>query len=74
MFHQLSSLVGFREFTGEPSGPLDITLEPVATLKGRVVDDDGQPLADVSLVIATSETVVRDNGAAESRDRRGRAG
>ena len=69
MFHQLSSnLVGFREFTGEPSGPLDITLEPGATLKGRVVDDDGQPLADVSLVIATSETVAHDNRAAESRE------
>ncbi len=53
VFYQHSRNLGsFLEFTGEPAAPLDITLQPCATLQGRVVDDGGQPLEEVSLVIS----------------------
>jgi beta-lactamase regulating signal transducer with metallopeptidase domain/protocatechuate 3,4-dioxygenase beta subunit len=66
-YHQSRNLVGFHEFTGEPSGPLEITLQPGATLKGRLVDDGGQPLEEVSLVISARQAMARENRAAESR-------
>ncbi|HEX4070775.1 MAG TPA: carboxypeptidase regulatory-like domain-containing protein, partial [Planctomycetaceae bacterium] len=67
-YHRSRNLVGYREFIGEPSGPLDITLEPAATLKGRLVDDGGQPLGDVSLVIAARQAVASENRSTESKE------
>ena len=69
VFYQHSrNLGGFLEFTGELGGPLDITLQPCATLQGRLVDDGGEPLGDVSLVVTASGAVADGNHAADSRE------
>ncbi|MBL8844000.1 MAG: carboxypeptidase regulatory-like domain-containing protein [Planctomycetes bacterium] len=39
---------------------LDVVLEPVSRLHGRVVDAKGQPVGDVSLTIAPSELAAED--------------
>ena len=66
---------GARDVAGRPIGiapdptlvadpvtePVLVTLQPVRTLRGRVVDDDGQPIADLPL------TLTRQHAAARAR-------
>jgi protocatechuate 3,4-dioxygenase beta subunit/beta-lactamase regulating signal transducer with metallopeptidase domain len=51
VFHQERNLVGYRDLSGEPPKDLAITLQPAATLVGRVLDaDDGNaPFPQVSI-------------------------
>ncbi len=35
------------EYNGDPSKPLTITLEPTATVRGRLVDEDGSPVKNI---------------------------
>lgn len=42
--------------------PLDVTLQPAGTARGRVVSPDGEPLAGVSVHIGTAHTTSEEDG------------
>jgi RNA polymerase sigma factor (sigma-70 family) len=47
--HPGKKLAGFVRLTGEEKGPVEVRLQPWATLSGRLVDADGRPQADVRI-------------------------
>jgi hypothetical protein len=44
--HDGKKLAGFVSLNGKETSPLDLRLQPTATVTGRVVDADGLPLKD----------------------------
>jgi protocatechuate 3,4-dioxygenase beta subunit len=44
------NLVALHQLTGEPPADLKITLRPGAKIKGRVLDQDGQPLENLAII------------------------
>ena len=68
-FHPGHNLVGQHDLIGEPPEKLDVTLEPGATLVGRVVDADGLPLENAT--IDDAPRIVREmDGHSALRDHR----
>jgi hypothetical protein len=47
--HEGRKLVGSAFIKGDEAGPLTVRLQPQATIAGRVLDEDGQPLGNVVL-------------------------
>lgn len=45
-------LVGRLEVRGDEKGPVTARLEPWGSLSGRILDEDGQPLAGVQIYLA----------------------
>jgi hypothetical protein len=48
-FHRDKKLAGSVRLTGEEKGPVEVKLEPWATITGRLVDADGKPMANIRL-------------------------
>src|SRR5262249_41736270 len=46
--HPTRKLAGHLRLTGKEAGPVTITLRPWATLTGRLLDEEGNPMAGVS--------------------------
>jgi hypothetical protein len=49
--HPQKNLAARYEIKGDERGPVVITLEPAAAAVGRLVDDDGRPLAKVDVLV-----------------------
>jgi protocatechuate 3,4-dioxygenase beta subunit len=54
VFYLKEKNLGFlvKELRGEPSGPLTVKLQPCGSVSGRVVDQDGQPVAGFRLSVS----------------------
>jgi RNA polymerase sigma factor (sigma-70 family) len=49
--HPKKNLAARREVKGDERGPVVVTLEPAASAVGRLVDDDGRPVADADILV-----------------------
>ncbi len=49
VYHDGRNLAGFRDLTGNPPEKVEITLQPAATLTGRALNADGEPLENVEI-------------------------
>ncbi len=49
--HPKKNLAARREVKGDERGPVVVTLGPAAAAVGRLVDDDGRPLANVDILV-----------------------
>jgi hypothetical protein len=49
--HDARRLIGTLVVSGDGSDPLTVTLGPWATVTGRVLDDDGEPRSDISILL-----------------------
>jgi RNA polymerase sigma factor (sigma-70 family) len=60
-FHHKDKNLGFflKELPEEKSGPLTIKLEPCGSVRGRMVDGDGQPIANMPLNFGSEMGVSR---------------
>ncbi|HKB03205.1 MAG TPA: sigma-70 family RNA polymerase sigma factor [Gemmataceae bacterium] len=47
--HKEKKLAGFVRVRGDEKGPVEVKLEPCATVTGRVVNADGKPMADIRI-------------------------
>lgn len=50
--HEARKLIGTIEASGDGDDPLEVRLQPWATVRGRVVDDDGKPLPGTQLGVS----------------------
>jgi hypothetical protein len=49
--HNARKLAGWVDLRGDEAGPLRVALEPWSTVAGRLVDPDGHPRPDVTLLV-----------------------
>jgi RNA polymerase sigma factor (sigma-70 family) len=69
--HKEKGLGFYRELRGDEKGPLTIKLQPLGSVSGRVVDRDGQPIADLVLNLNRSR-LLGPGGTQVRTDKEGR--
>jgi hypothetical protein len=68
--HKEKGLGQYQEIRGDEKGPLAITLQPLGSASGRVVDKDGQPRA--GLVLSVNRSLLLGDGVQVKTDKDGR--
>jgi protocatechuate 3,4-dioxygenase beta subunit len=65
VFHHPDKKLGFlvKELRGDASGPLTVRLQQCGSTSGRVLDQDGQPVAQLRLIV--QGTVLHGNGGSQ---------
>jgi hypothetical protein len=54
-YEPMRKIIGSRRLQGDEKGPLTVQLGPMASLKGRLLDADGKPLAGVTVNVLYRE-------------------
>ncbi len=67
VYHPAQNLAGHYELTGKPPEKLEIKLAPAATITGRVVDEQGAPIAN-PMIFDSASLGHSPNLAEENRD------
>jgi RNA polymerase sigma factor (sigma-70 family) len=63
--HEGRSLAGWVDLKGDEADPVQVVLRPTGTVTGRLVDEEGKPLRDTSLLIAYH--ITRGNNSESAR-------
>ncbi|HEY2837999.1 MAG TPA: M56 family metallopeptidase, partial [Pirellulales bacterium] len=49
-FDPARNLAAYQRLSGEPPAKIEVTLQPAGSLRGRLIEDDGAPLAGIHLI------------------------